>query len=240
MRIEVCANSVESAINAEKAGAARIELCTELGVGGITPSYGLLQQVLEKISIPVHVLIRPRSGDFTYSEEEFEVMLKDIQFCRELGAKGIVSGALHADFRVDIEKTEKLIKATKGLKFTFHRAFDWVKDPLRSFVDLQELGVDYLLSSGQSTNAHQGLPLLTELKKKAVSCQILPGGGINKQNVLDFKKEGFEEVHLSGTTFLKTLPEPPKISMNSEKFLREDQKAHSDVRIIDEIVQILK
>ncbi len=239
MLIEVCAGSLESAINAEKAGADRIELCAELGVGGITPSYGLLQKVMEDVSLPVHVLIRPRSGDFTYSDEEFEVMLKDIEFCKKLGVKGIVSGALLSDFTLDKEKLLELIKISGSLKFTFHRAFDWLNNPMEAFKIIQDSGADYLLSSGQRAGAGEGLSLLKELKTVSTSCKILPGGGINKSNVLEFKNAGFEAVHLSGTQIYRTLETPPEVSMYSGKFLKDDQKAVSDVSTIKEIVQII-
>jgi len=130
MIVEVCANSLESALNAQKAGADRIELCAELAVGGLTPSFGLLQLVREHISIPVNILIRPRSGDFTYSHLEFEIMKKDIALCRELGFDGIVSGVLSKDFNLDYERTKELIEVSGPLQFTFHRAFDWVRDPM--------------------------------------------------------------------------------------------------------------
>ncbi|HKJ48240.1 MAG TPA: copper homeostasis protein CutC, partial [Christiangramia sp.] len=120
MIIEVCTNSLESAINAERGGADRIELCSELGVGGITPSFGLIKAALEKISIPIHVLIRPRSGDFTYSEYDFQVMLQDIEECRNLGVSGIVSGVLNEDFSPDLKRTGNLINASTGMSFTFH------------------------------------------------------------------------------------------------------------------------
>ena len=133
MIIEVCTNSYESALNAQKAGADRIELCSELAVGGITPSHGLIQKVIEDLSININVLIRPRSGDFTFSTTEFEVIKKDIQWCKELGCNGIVSGVLNADNTVDIKRTKELVDLAKPLSFSFHRAFDWVKDPLTAF-----------------------------------------------------------------------------------------------------------
>ena len=111
MIYEICANSYESAKNAEAAGATRIELCSELGVGGITPSYGLIKKVMDELSIGNCVLIRPRSGDFTYSEEEFDVMLRDIVLCRELGCQGVVTGVLLHDNTIDVERTAKLKEA---------------------------------------------------------------------------------------------------------------------------------
>ena len=118
MLIEICANSYQSAINAEKAGANRIELCSELAVGGITPSYGLLKKVTKELTIPIHVLIRPRSGDFTFSDDEFNIMKENILLCKELGVKGIVSGVLHLDSSIDMERTKELVAISKPMNFT--------------------------------------------------------------------------------------------------------------------------
>ena len=236
MLVEVCANSLESALVAEQAGADRIELCCELAVGGITPSYGLLKAVMQQVSIPVHVLIRPRSGDFSYSESEFEIMLADIQSCIELGAKGIVAGVLHKDFKLDVERTKLLRKASGDLKFTFHRAFDWVKDPMETMKILEDIGVDVILSSGQQPKAIDGIILLKALHEKASSVQIMPGGGVNKMNANVFKEGGFRAVHLSGTAMVEKLPEPPKVSMNSPNFLSDD---HYPVTQLDAIVGVV-
>ena len=119
MLVEVCANSLESAMNAEKAGANRIELCSELAVGGITPSYGLLKSVKAQVSIPVNILIRPRSGDFTYSVSEFEIMKKNIELCVKMGFHGVVSGVLQKDFNLDSARTKDLVEASGDLQFTF-------------------------------------------------------------------------------------------------------------------------
>jgi copper homeostasis protein len=126
MKLEICANSYQSALNAEKAGADRIELCSELSVGGITPSYGLLKVVSENITIPVFVLIRPRSGNFNYSDAEFDIIKNNIKLCKKLGLKGIVSGVLNDDNTIDIKRTQELIELSSPLSFTFHRAFDCV------------------------------------------------------------------------------------------------------------------
>lgn len=240
MLVEVCANSLESALNAEKAGADRIELCAELGVGGITPSYGLLKSVREKIRIPVHVLIRPRSGDFTYTQTEFESMLNDISLCKEMGFSGVVSGILHQDFSIDVNRTKQLMDAAKGLKFIFHRAFDWVKNPEETFETLDTLGVDYLLSSGQKTTAEGGIDLLKTLLEKSKHCQLMPGGGITAKNAASFKVNGFKVIHLSGTKLRASLFEEPKISMNSTKFLEETKIAVSDEQILREVIKSVK
>ncbi|MDP5230644.1 MAG: copper homeostasis protein CutC [Cellulophaga sp.] len=240
MLVEVCANSLESALNAQNAGADRIELCLELGLGGITPSFGLLKLIKEKITIPVHVLIRPRSGDFTYDDLEFETMLHDIQLCVELGFEGIVSGALHADLKLDIERTTKLSLASKDLNFTFHRAFDWVKDPFLVLNQLEKIGVDYILTSGQQLKAIDGLELLTQLHQKAKTCTIMPGSGINADNARLFKEKGFKVIHLSGTTFYPKNANLSRLPMSTLSFFQEDKKIISDIKILKDVVNRVK
>ena len=240
MLIEVCANSLQSALNAEKGGAHRIELCSELAVGGVTPSYGLLKAVRERISIPVHVLVRPRSSDFTYSEDEFKIILSDIETCVDLGFDGIVSGALRKDNSLDDIRTKQLINASKHLSFTFHRAFDWVRDPIKTFKTLAELGVQTILSSGQKPTAVQGILLLQELQLLKLPTKIMPGGGINLNNIQDFKKLDFTAVHFSASRLQLTLEAAPTIQMNALKFLRDDAISVSDVEVIQQIVNVVK
>ncbi|CAM3533276.1 copper homeostasis protein CutC [Zobellia roscoffensis] len=240
MLIEVCANSLQSALNAQKAGAHRIELCSELAVGGITPSYGLLKAVRDKISIPVHVLIRPRSGDFTYFADELKIMKENIALCVEMGFEGIVSGVLKTDFSLDVDKTKELIEASGNLKFTFHRAFDWVEDPFETLFQLENLNVDYILTSGQQKSATEGIELLKKLQAKASLCTIIPGGGVRPENIMDFKNSGFKAAHLSGTKFLRTLPGNKRVSMNSPSFLRDGEIALTDSEIIANVVNRVK
>jgi copper homeostasis protein len=240
MLVEVCANSLESALNAQEAGADRIELCSELAVGGITPSYGLLKAVRERISIPVHVLVRPRSGNFTFSDAAFEIMRRDIEICKELGFEGIVSGVLHADFTLDIERTQKLVSFSKGMNFTFHRAFDWVKNPLIVLKELEQMGVQYILTSGQRTSAIEGINLLSELSQTSTTCIIMPGAGVKESNVAVFREKGFKAVHLSGTKFHRTLKEQPSVSMNSASFLSDDHIAISSREAIAAVVKKFK
>lgn len=234
MIVEICANSYESAMNAEKAGAHRIELCSELAVGGITPSYGMLKKIISDISIPVHVLIRPRSGDFTYSDQEFEIMKEDIQFCKELGVSGIVSGILNEDMTLDKERTQELVELSKPMSFTFHRGFDWLIDPIKSIHKLEEIGVNRVLTSGQESSAEQGIELLNKLRKES-TLTIMPGGGITINNASLFKENGFKELHLSATKKRQTI-DIPKISMNSLKHFEETQIAVSDIQTIQTIL----
>lgn len=238
MKIEICASSYQSAVNAEIAGAHRIELCSELALGGITPSYGLLSKVLASLSIPVFVLIRPRGGDFCYSEDELEIMKEDIRICKQLGAAGIVSGVLKKDFSIDIERTKMLMDIAGSLSFTFHRAFDWVPNPLEELLNLENLGVHRVLTSGQKTNVVLGLENLKSFKKASTNIKILPGGGVNETNILLFKKHDFKEVHFTANKFHKTIEHIP-ISINSPKHYDEQMLAISDISIIKNCLQIL-
>jgi len=240
MLVEVCANSLESALNAEKAGADRLELCAELAVGGITPSYALLCAVREQISIPVNVLIRPRSGDFTYSRATFDLMKKNIELCVELGFNGIVSGVLHHDYSIDDSRTQALLDLCGSLEFTFHRAFDWVKHPIETMKQLEAMGVKTILTSGQKASAPEGIELLRKLDEASSTLTIMPGGGIRAKNIEVFKKAGISAVHLSGTKMRQTLNIQPKVSMNAASFLRDDALAISDVETIKQIVQSVK
>ncbi|WP_291870157.1 copper homeostasis protein CutC [Maribacter sp.] len=240
MQVEVCANSLQSAINAEKAGADRIELCMELGVGGVTPSYGLLKSVKEQVSIPVHVLVRPRSGDFTYSDSEFQIMRRNIKLCVDLGFDGVVSGILTENFEIDVARTAILIEDSKGINFTFHRAFDWVEDAKKALLQLEELKVDYILTSGQQKTAVLGVVFLRELKNIAKHCVIMPGGGINADNAKVFIEKSFMYVHLSGVEIKRREIFSTKISMYSASFLKDNIIMETSFKAIKAMVSSVK
>lgn len=240
MILEICASNYQSAINAQAAGAHRIELCSELAVGGVTPSYGLIKQVMENLTIPVFVLIRPRSGDFIYSDAEFEIMKQDIQICKDLGCQGIVSGVLNSDNTVDKERTQELIELSKPLPFTFHRGFDRTPNPFDALKVLMELKVDRILTSGQATSAEKGILVLNQLKELADDVlTILPGSGINPNNVLIFKGAGFKEAHCSAVLSSKA-PTSTTIPMNSPNFLNEGPEMTSNLEVITAMLQIIK
>lgn len=240
MKIEICANSYESAINAEKGEADRIELCSELAVGGITPSLGLIKKVIKDVTIPVNVLIRPRSGNFSYSNSEFDVMKNDIIFCKEQGCNGIVSGVLLNDNTIDKKRTRELIELTKPLSFTFHRAFDWVDKPLEALEVLISLGAQRILTSGQKTAATKGINLLKQLHQQGSNrIIVLPGGGININNIMQFKSAGFREVHFSATKLHKS-SNSVKISLNSPQFFDETKVVISDFNKIKVMVNLVK
>ena len=233
MIVEICANNFQSALNAQEAGADRIELCSELAVGGITPNYGLLKKVSE-LKIPVHVLIRPRSGDFMYSDSEFEVIKQNIALCKQLNCSGVVSGVLNKDLSVDMVRTKALIDFASPMTFTFHRAFDWTPNPLATAKKLAQIGVVRILTSGQAVSAIEGLPMLIQLRK-TFNGIILAAGGINLNNVSQFKAHGFEEIHLSVTVHKKTI-DVPKISLNSAKHFDETMQSVSSLSLIKQLI----
>ena len=203
MLLEICANSYKSALNANVAKAHRIELCQELSVGGITPSCGVIEKVLQDVDIPVFVLIRPRSGNFEYSEAEFDIMKKDIEICRKLGCQGVVSGILNENKSIDVQRTKALVELSKPLEFSFHRAFDEVADPELALEQLIQIGVNRILTSGQAVSADKGLALLEKLHMQSRGrLSIMAGAGINSTNVVKFRSIGLKEIHASASVIL--------------------------------------
>ncbi|NXP83048.1 CUTC protein, partial [Ramphastos sulfuratus] len=188
--MEVCVDSVESAVNAERGGAGRIELCAGLVEGGTTPSMGLLQVVKQCVRVPVFVMIRPRGGDFLYSDREVEVMKADIRLAKLHGADGLVFGALTEDGRIDTELCTALLAVCRPLPVTFHRAFDMVHDPVVALETLISLGFERVLTSGCDSSALEGLSLIKRLAEQVMpsalnvtSLLFLPGGGITERNL---------------------------------------------------------
>jgi len=239
MLLEICASTYQSALHAQRAGAHRIELCTELGVGGLTPSYGMLRHVMAALTIPVYVLIRPRSGDFTYTEAEIEIMKEDIRLCKELGCAGVVFGILNKNRTINVENTKTLLGLARPLSVTFHRAFDWTKNPLEALEVLAELGVDWILSSGQATSAELGMELLKNLQAQAKHrLEILPGGGINVKNIQQFKEAGFPAVHTSATEIYAG-EGVGDIPMNTPRMLAEGIRVASDFEKIKALVNLV-
>ncbi len=198
MKLEICANSVESALNAQNGGADRIELCTELSVGGVTPSFGTISLVKDLLEIPVYVLIRPRGGDFVYSQLEIEVMKEDILKCAELGCEGVVFGCLNTDRTINPDLTYTLMESAGFMDITFHRAFDEVPNHFEALDTLRDLGIQRVLTSGGQSNALIGIELLGELVEEAdEEVIIMPGGGIRPDNLLDLLNTGAQEYHCS-------------------------------------------
>src|SRR5690606_643282 len=239
MLLEICANSLPSALIAQRAGADRIELCAELGVGGITPSLGCLKLVKDQLDIPVHVLIRPRSGHFVYTDLEFDVMMADIEACRQLGVEGIVSGVLLEDFSLDVERTSVLVDLAGPMHFCFHRAFDWIVDPLSALRQLEGMGVATVLSSGGMPSALEGLRHLA-LYQSNSAMEIMAGGGVDAPQVERFREAGIRAVHASATSFFPALDLGGKLPMNSPPHLAEERVGSTDLHRARELVRAVR
>ena len=197
--LEICAGSVESAIAARDGGAKRIELCAALEVGGVTPSAGLIAEARKIEGLTLNVIIRPRGGDFLYNEHETACMEQDIRTCKELGADGVVIGALTANGEIDTAICKRLIAAADGMSVTFHRAFDMCRDPRKALEELISLGCDRVLTSGQAATAEAGAPLLKELVEQAAGrIIIMPGCGVSSANAAAIiRATGATEIHAS-------------------------------------------
>jgi copper homeostasis protein len=200
--LEICVESVDHALAAERGGADRIELCTDLSSGGITSSAALMQATRRQVQIPIHVLIRPRAGDFCYSDSEFEMMRHDIDEARQLGMDGVVLGILQKNARVDVERTKALVKFAHPLPVTFHRAFDSSYNLETSLEEVIQTGAIRILTSAGQPRATDGLQTLKRLVQAASDrILIMPCGGINSDNVADIVKTTLaQEVHSSAGT----------------------------------------
>ncbi|RGN38076.1 copper homeostasis protein CutC [Bacteroides oleiciplenus] len=206
-QFEVCANSAESCLAAQAGGANRVELCAGIPEGGTTPSYGdivIAREVLNNTLL--HIIIRPRGGDFLYSPIEQRIMLKDISNARRLGADGLVFGCLTAKGDVDMSLMKQLMEASEGISVTFHRAFDVCRNPEEALEQIIELGCNRILTSGQQSTAEQGIPLLKELQQRAAGrITLLAGCGVNENNIARIAAEtGIREYHFSARENIKS------------------------------------
>lgn len=203
IKVEVCTTSLQSARAAIAGGADRLELCSNLNSGGLTPSAALIEKAIET-GIPVNVLVRPRSGNFVYSESEIEIICHEIELLKKAGAAGIVCGFLLPNGDIDEQLCTRIRKLASPMSFTFHRAFDVCKNPEKSLEKIINAGCDRLLTSGQKNKAIDGIELISALIQQAKNrIIIMPGSGVNPNNVLQFVNCGAKEVHLSGTVEIK-------------------------------------
>lgn len=198
--LEVCADSVQSAIAAQKGGAGRIELCADLVVGGTSPSQALFKQVRKYTDLKIRTLLRPRFGDFCYDEYEFQVIKEEVEMFRDLGADGVVIGILRPDGSLNMEQMEELVKAAGGIGITLHRAFDVCRDPYEALEQSISLGIDTILTSGQKSSAWEGRNLLADLMKKSAGrIDILAGAGISPDVIKKLAPcTGIRSFHMSG------------------------------------------
>lgn len=203
-QLEVCIDNIESLHNAMAGGATRIELCSSLALGGLTPSYGFMQQAAKVANIPVYAMIRPRQGDFFYSDEDITIMVLDIHAAHQAGLQGVVLGLLNQDGSIDAERSQDLVSLAQslGLGVTFHRAFDQCNDAFSALETVISLGCERILTSGLARTAPQGAEMLTELvQRSAGRIAIMAGAGVNADNVGQLAQTtGVTELHLSGKT----------------------------------------
>jgi copper homeostasis protein len=206
MLVEACVDSVQSAVAAEDGGAGRIELCDNLVEGGTTPSIGAITLARDTLRIPIHVIIRPRGGDFHYGPREIETMRRDVAAAGEVGVAGVVIGMLCTDGAVDAEGTERLIAEARPLSVTFHRAFDLAIDPFAALDALVALGVNRVLTSGQAPTAPEGAALIADLVRRAAGrIGVLPGGGIRADNAAALvAATGVTEIHVRGAAMAES------------------------------------
>ncbi len=241
MLFEICIDSVEGALAAQAAGAQRVELCDNLVEGGTTPSIGMLEIVRKSVTIAVNVLIRPRGGDFCYTDLELEVMRRDILAAKQAGADGVVLGVLQPDGRVDEERTRALAAAARPLSVTFHRAFDLCRDPSEALESLCGLGIDRLLTSGQKNSALEGVACIASLvKQSAGRIVILAGGGVNAQSLpVLLAGSGVGEVHFSARKVVESpmLYRTPGIFMGKAYHPEEYIRKQTDAGLIRQVME---
>jgi copper homeostasis protein len=229
---------------AQKGGAQRVELCDNIYEGGTTPSYGAIKIAREKLNIELNIIIRPRGGDFCYSDLEFEIMQKDIGFAKENGVDGIVIGLLNPNGSIDIKRTKQLVELAKPMSVTFHRAFDVSNNPFQALNDIIECGCDRILTSGHENKAYNGIDLLKQLiqesKKRII---IMPGSGINETNIQEiYEATGAKEFHASlrKDAVSTMIYRKENINMGSIPHLNEFSISITDPERVEKIIQILK
>lgn len=239
-KIEICTNSVESVKAALAAGADRIELCAGMPEGGTTPSYGVLARVRELMPAGMHTIIRPRGGDFLYTEEESEIMMRDIEMARHLGVDGVVLGCLTPEGEVDENLMRRLMALAGDMSVTFHRAFDMCRHPFQALETIEKLGCTRILTSGQKSSAWGGMGLLKELVSRAKEVIIMPGCGINAANIRDIaEKTGAFEFHLSARSRVDSdmVYRNPGVSMGGTVEISEYSR---EVTSVEKVLQAIK
>ncbi|MCR8557065.1 copper homeostasis protein CutC [Mucilaginibacter sp. BJC16-A38] len=240
--LEVCANSVTSALAAQAGGAVRVELCENLYEGGTTPSHGEILMARKLLHIKLYVLIRPRGGDFLYTDLEFNIMMADIRYCIEAGCDGIVIGMLNEDGTIDVARCTEMVKLARqwGLGVTFHRAFDMCADMFKAMEEIIEMGCERILTSGGKSTAMEGAYNLARLVSKAANrIKIMPGSGVSEANVADLVRfTGVAEVHSSARTRV-----PSNMKYKNDRIVMGDTVGDEysvDVTSVDRVQQIIR
>jgi len=221
--LEIATSDFETTRSAVEGGADRIELCANLSEGGTTPSYGTIYQCRESFDVLLYPIIRPRGGDFLYTDDEYEIMLHDVKLCKQLGCDGIVIGLLNTEGTIDIKRTSALIDIAYPLGVTFHRAFDRCRDPFEALDRLVQMGCERILTSGQQPTVNEGIDLITELSKTADHrISIMPGSGVRKENIkMLAEKTKCTEFHSSLRSKAKSTMKfiPPAFENSDESYM---------------------
>ena len=230
-KLEVIGFNIEACLLAQSAGAHRIELCDSPGEGGTTPSYGFIKKAREKLQIELYPIIRPRGGDFLYTDEEFDIMKADVQICKELGCNGVVIGMLNADGSVDKERCLQLVENAFPMHTSFHRAFDRTNDACKALEDIIEIGCKRILTSGLRPTAMEGIDTITELVKQANGrITIMPGSGVRAENVVEIaERTKAVEFHSSA-----------RINMASNMTYVNEQMKEDQVSVSVDVTEIRK
>ena len=243
-KFEICANSVESCVEAQRGGADRVELCAGIPEGGTTPSYGdvvVARRLLTTTKL--HVIIRPRGGDFLYSDLEKEIMLEDVRMARRLGVDGVVFGVLTAEGDVDMDFMRQLMAESEGMSVTFHRAFDVCRDPFLALEQIIELGCNRILTSGQMPKAEEGVELLKQLVEKAGDrIIIMPGCGVNASNIAHIAEAtGAREFHFSARSKRESdmIFRRSRVSMGGAVVIDEYSRDVTDIEIVKKTINSL-
>jgi copper homeostasis protein len=238
IQMEVCANGLASALAAEKGGAIRVELCDNLLEGGTTPSYAQIKLATEKLNIQVYPIIRPRGGDFLYTDLEFELMKTDIQCCKDLGCDGVVIGMLLEDGRVDKDRCATLIDIARPMKVSFHRAFDRSNDLKSALEDIIELGCERILTSGGKPTALEGATVIKELIEQAAGrIEIMPGAGIRKQNIKEIMDvTGAKVFHATAKTPVPSAMQYVNVAFNQAGAVDENNWELTTAAAVDQLI----
>ena len=242
IKIEVCAFSLESCLAAEKGGANRLELCGSMYEGGTTPSAGLMHMAKQQVSLEIHAMIRPRGGDFCYSDDEISVMQADVTVAKELGCDGVVLGILQPNGQVNIEQTKAFVALAKPMRVTFHRAIDMTPDYLKALEDIIETGCERILTSGQKNTAIEGIEAIRDLVQQANGrIEIMAGSGVNTHNAQTLVHTGVNALHLTGKSVRDSemIYRKEGISMGGLSEVPEHEIVYSDFVKIRAVVNML-
>ena len=245
MKFEICCGSLQSALNAQEAGAHRVELCSALSLGGLTPSYGFIELARKRLNIDVNVLIRPRQGDFLYDSDEVAVMIRDIIACAQMGVNGVVIGALDPFGNVDVDVCRAMVAVAKhhGMSVTFHRAIDRACNIMAALEDVISLGADRVLSSGGKATSYEGMETLAAMNQAAAGrIIIMPGGGVNAGNINEIlTTTGAREIHFSGSeTFPSEMVYREGVSFTPDNLGGDFTRTESSVEKIVKTIQSVK